>query len=354
MTISSDNRKAGPYSGDGISTQFPFEFKVFSAADLLVILTNSAGAETTLSGDGADYLVTLNLDQNASPGGVITKTSVLPDEYLLTITSDIENLQKTDLTNQGGFYPAVITTALDRLTILIQQLAEKVSRSVKINISSTSSPDQILEDMNTLVFAAGQEANAAAGYATAAQSQANNAAAAAQAAADSAAEAAASVPAMADQAEAEAGTENSKFMSALRVAQAFIARFGPGSVTLDKLDRTGPAWHLLVSNGINIAPAWVSELFLGVNQTLQNVTATRALNTTYTNSSGKPIFVNVHLTQSVGGSANLQINGGASYQSSNQAGVGISIAGIVPAGATYRLVTGAGVGTLVYWSELRA
>jgi hypothetical protein len=43
---------------------------------------------------------------------------------LLTITSDMPNLQQLDLTNQGGFYPNVINAALDGLTIMIQQLKE--------------------------------------------------------------------------------------------------------------------------------------------------------------------------------------------------------------------------------------
>jgi hypothetical protein len=44
-------------------------------------------------------------------------------------------LQPVDLTNQGGFYPRVINSALDRLTILLQQLASVVSRTLKFPLS---------------------------------------------------------------------------------------------------------------------------------------------------------------------------------------------------------------------------
>ena len=55
--------------------------------------------------------------------------------YKLTATSDIANLQPTDLTNQGGFYPEVITDALDRATIQIQQISDISDRTLKIPIS---------------------------------------------------------------------------------------------------------------------------------------------------------------------------------------------------------------------------
>ena len=121
MTISSTNRKAGPYVGNGSSTVFPFSFKIFSASDLYVTRTNAFGVATTLTKD-VDFIPTLNANQDASPGGSIALTAVLAVGYTLDITSDISPTQLLDLTNQGGFYPQVITKALDKITILIQQL----------------------------------------------------------------------------------------------------------------------------------------------------------------------------------------------------------------------------------------
>lgn len=121
MTISSTNRKAGPYLGNGSSTVFPFSFKIFSASDLYVTRTNPWGVATTLTKD-VDFIPTLNANQDASPGGSIALTAALAVGYTLDITSDISPTQLVDLTNQGGFYPQVITKALDKITILIQQL----------------------------------------------------------------------------------------------------------------------------------------------------------------------------------------------------------------------------------------
>ena len=142
MTISSTVRVAGPFVGNGTASVFPFAFKVFAATDLDVIrLASSTGVESTLVLN-SDYSVTLNGDQNSNPGGSITLLAgALASGFTLTITSDIANLQPTDLTNQGGFYPEVITDSLDRATIQIQQISDIGDRTLKIPISDGTGLD---------------------------------------------------------------------------------------------------------------------------------------------------------------------------------------------------------------------
>ena len=149
MTISSTVRIAGPYIGSGAATVFPFAFKVFAAAEMQVAKLNTTSNVETILVLNTDYTVQLNGDQNGTPGGTITLPAVLASGYNLTITSDIANLQPTDLTNQGGFYPEVITDALDRATIQIQQLDQN-NRAIKIPLS-----DGVL-DMTTPVVSARQ------------------------------------------------------------------------------------------------------------------------------------------------------------------------------------------------------
>lgn len=186
MTISSEIRKAGPYDGNDVTTSFPFAFKVFAASDVVVVLTDPAGAETTLTGGGTDYSVTLSADQDTSPGGTVEKISALATDYLLTITSSVPNLQPLTLTNQGGFYPTVINAAFDRLTILVQQVSEQVSRAVKTTISSSSTPDQLLSDIGAAVSTATSAATAASDSAVSASGSETAAAGSAAAAAQSA------------------------------------------------------------------------------------------------------------------------------------------------------------------------
>lgn len=135
MTINSEIRRAGPFTGNGVTTRFPFDFKVFRAEDLYVVVAPAEGDGELPLHLGTDYTVELNPDQNANPGGTIVAPSPLPVGFRLTATSSLEYLQPIDLTNQGGFYPRVINDGLDRLTIFVQQLFEGLGRSLKIPLS---------------------------------------------------------------------------------------------------------------------------------------------------------------------------------------------------------------------------
>ena len=174
MPISSNTRIAGPFTGTGSVSVYSFDFKVFTEDDLLVVHADTNGAETTLVLN-SDYTVSLNADQDNDPGGDITLASNLLSGYTLVITSAIENLQPTDLTNQGGFYPSVITNALDRACIQIQQLQEQVGRSIKVSLTSAINPADYLGEAQQAVTdaqAAQTAAETAQGLAETAQSAA--------------------------------------------------------------------------------------------------------------------------------------------------------------------------------------
>lgn len=131
--ISSTIRKAGPYAGDGTSTVFPFAFKVFSVSDVVVVKTSTTGVESTLP---TGFTTVLNTDQDAGPGGTVALTVPLAIGERLTITSQVAATQPMQLTNGGGFFPRVLNDSADRLTILVQQIAERVSRTLAAPISS--------------------------------------------------------------------------------------------------------------------------------------------------------------------------------------------------------------------------
>jgi hypothetical protein len=93
---------------------------------------------------------------------------------------------------------------------------------------------------------------------------------------------------------------------------------------------------------------------LGVGQTWQAV-AGKALSTTYTNTSGRPIDVTVITNPVAGGTSLTLLVGGiaAGYAQTSESGVAISVSATVPAGATYRANASASP-TLNSWQELRA
>lgn len=183
MTISSNLRRAGPYSGNGSATAFPFDFKVFTKSDVLVTLTSSTGIESTLVLD-SDYTVTLSSDQDSQPGGTVTypvSGAPLPTGLKLTFSGNLPYSQPTDIQNSGGFYPQVVEDALDRLTIQTQQLVEEMSRTVKVGISDPTPPDELFA---SVLARADASANAAATSAAASATAEDGAEAAAQLAMD--------------------------------------------------------------------------------------------------------------------------------------------------------------------------
>ena len=155
MTINSTTRKTSNLVGNGNTATYPFAFKVFTDADVVVKkLEVSTSIETTLTlGANNDYIVTLNEDQNGNPGGSITLKSGgnnqnLASGFQLVITSALEPLQGTDLTNQGGFYPEVINDALDKAVILHQQQQDEIDRSIKMSLTNTIGSLEITENAN--------------------------------------------------------------------------------------------------------------------------------------------------------------------------------------------------------------
>lgn len=99
---------------------------------------------------------------------------------------------------------------------------------------------------------------------------------------------------------------------------------------------------------------------LGVNQTWQNVTGSRVSGTTYTNSTGKPIFVSIQAAPSASGGAYVDvfINGVSLGYFGQGSGTSPSTVYssfwtvIVPSGDTYKATT-AGSISIGNWFELR-
>lgn len=120
MTVSSTDRTAGPFDGDGSTTAFDFGFRIFTEADVKVALTAADGTVTTLT-RGSDFTIAVNGDQRSNPGGTLTMLEAPAIGEVLDVTSEIEITQGARLLNGGGWYPETVETALDKLTVIAQQ-----------------------------------------------------------------------------------------------------------------------------------------------------------------------------------------------------------------------------------------
>ncbi|WP_350614615.1 phage tail protein [Pseudomonas sp. HY7a-MNA-CIBAN-0227] len=104
-----------------------------------------------------------------------------------------------------------------------------------------------------------------------------------------------------------------------------------------------------------MSPRRFAALALGIGQTWQDVTASRAWATTYTNSTGKPIQVSVAARDPSAGNfyIALYVSGIKLAEHYLSASSQATVSAIVPAGATYRVERQDTNDTITGWMELR-
>lgn len=161
MAIEYVKRLAGPYVGEGQST-FTFGFLIFKETDVYVGTAFSNDEASTILEYGTDYKVTMNEDQDATPGGSITLTTPLLAGQVVVVGSNIAYTQELQLTNYTRFPPEQINVALDRIVIQIQQIVEKTGRTLSVPPTSNEMPEQMIERLLSAQSDAKQFAEAAA------------------------------------------------------------------------------------------------------------------------------------------------------------------------------------------------
>lgn len=141
-------------------------------------------------------------------------------------------------------------------------------------------------------------------------------------------------------------------------AQITTAKLADDSVNATKLNVSGngTSGQVLQSDGDG-SFSWGTGGQLGVGQTWGEYKTSRAFGTTYTNNTGKPIFISVSGEGAPNhGWFSLYVDsvkvGQNGLNSVASAGMHPSVQTIVPAGSTYRAVNELGC-TLVGWAELR-
>lgn len=106
------------YTGNGVTTSFPYTFRIFKKTDLAVSVVDLSENITVLVLD-TDYTVT---NAGGYNGGNVVLTAPLTSGWQISIARELEPTQETDLRNQGKFFAEVHEDAFDKLTMLIQQV----------------------------------------------------------------------------------------------------------------------------------------------------------------------------------------------------------------------------------------
>jgi hypothetical protein len=126
LTVTTNTNKA-QHLGNGVTTAFPYSFRIFSASDLVVTRTDlETGVDSTLVLN-TDYTVTGAGSYN---GGHVVTPVAPADGTRLTILRSIPVTQGTDLRNQGSYFAETHEDVFDRLTMIDQQQQEQLDRSI--------------------------------------------------------------------------------------------------------------------------------------------------------------------------------------------------------------------------------
>jgi len=158
MTLSTTTR-VKRYDGNDSTTVFPYDFRILDEEHLTVILTDADDEDTTLV---ITTHYTVDGVGDASGGNVTMLTPPATGETL-TIYRVVPQTQSTDFQNQGPYAAQTNEDALDKLVMMIQDVQNDADRAVKVDITDTTDPDVLIEDLQQdAVDAAASAAEAAA------------------------------------------------------------------------------------------------------------------------------------------------------------------------------------------------
>ena len=146
---------------------------------------------------------------------------------------------------------------------------------------------------------------------------------------------------------------------------ALVLRDAPGNPNAVYIQAANNAWSaqygwlkfnsdgtLTPSGVINGNIAGYASLALGVGQNYSDVSGSRSIGVTYTNSTNKPIWVAVAWTAIGSGSYTAYVDGNLAYYTVPDTYPRANVNFIVPSGSTYSVNSSAGQ-SFAYWLELR-
>lgn len=138
MTVSTQTAKS-QYTGNGVTTAFTGSFPILDQTHISVILTSTAGVDTTQ---------TLTTDYTVSGVGgstfTVTFLSAPASGVRVTIARNVPLTQELDLVENDEFPSAEIEKAYDKNVMIAQQVNEGQARSLKIPLTDPSSASTTL------------------------------------------------------------------------------------------------------------------------------------------------------------------------------------------------------------------
>jgi hypothetical protein len=134
MTISTTTSRIS-YNGNAVTTVFSFPYRFLANGDLKVVSVSAGGVETTKTLT-TDYTLTGAGDD---AGGSVTMLVAPASGTRLIIYRDTGITQETDYISGDPFPAETHERALDRLTMIAQEIGSDADRSIKVPVGDSSS-----------------------------------------------------------------------------------------------------------------------------------------------------------------------------------------------------------------------
>lgn len=125
MTVSAQTT-FNTYTGNGVTTVFPYQFKILAGSDLQVYVAGALkalGVDYTVSGVGVD-----------TGGNVTFITSAPAAAAVVSIIRAMSAARSTDYQLQGDFNTATVNPDFDKPILLIQDLQTQLGRSIRMPV----------------------------------------------------------------------------------------------------------------------------------------------------------------------------------------------------------------------------
>ena len=134
MTVSTTIIKSS-HNGNGSTTTFAYNFKIFADSDLVVIIRSSTGTETTKT---LTTHYTVSGAGDASGGSITFTTGNTPASgETVVIRRNVPQTQAIDYIANDPFPAETNEEGLDRTTMIAQQISEATDRSIKLSRTNT-------------------------------------------------------------------------------------------------------------------------------------------------------------------------------------------------------------------------
>lgn len=148
------------YQGNGVTTEFSVDFPYNNKTDVVVYLKNEGEAQQTL---------VVNTDYTWLNDTTIKTTTAPADGSILAIYRETPAASDYNFENQRRLFPAEVTNSDNLAILLIQELRAMFSRTLTVDETSTVTPEELVDELNSLVITAAGYVSQCSGYSDLAQ-----------------------------------------------------------------------------------------------------------------------------------------------------------------------------------------